>query len=468
MFEALPVEVSSSTSEGDEDEEDASMTKDEEMATPQQADELAEQTQDSPTERAGRTLGKAGPSTLLPDLNKIPTSKNNIIEQNRLKKQRKKEKKREQKQETRRKRAERTKADHILRRRSKAVWVEKGEACTKYFFATLKAKQAVTRMTVLRDAENREVTDAEMILNIVHKYYTDLYTQPAVSAEERQEQEEVLGLLEQRVTTEDNHGLLEVPGADELHEVVKKLPRDKSPGEDGLPAEVLREIWPEVGSYCLEFIQEVWRSKRLGNFNTGAVIKLLPKNDKKEDIRNWRPISLLTLAYKIVGRILARRLKDIVPKLIDAEQTGFIKGRSITDNVLSLGLGQELATARKEPAIFCKLDFVKAFDRINHFFLWATMQRMGFDPAVIDLTRALVSAGHAKVHINGCFTKSLKLERGVRQGCPISPLLFAISTQPLMLLLKKGEREGILTGVNVPKGKTLLHRLFADDSGVAI
>ncbi|KAL2652196.1 hypothetical protein R1flu_020324 [Riccia fluitans] len=325
MFEALPVEVSSSTSEGDEDEEDASTTKDEEMATPQEADELAEQTQDSPTERAGRTLGEAGPSTLLPDLNKIPTSKNNIIEQNRRKKQRKKEKKREQ---------------NILRRRSKAVWVEKGEACTKYFFATLKAKQAVTRLTVLRDAENREVTDAETILNIVHKYYTDLYTQPAVSAEERQEQEEVLGLLEQRVTTEDNHGLLEVPGADKLHEVVKKLPLDKSPGEDGLPAEVLREMWPEVGSYCLEFIQEVWRNKRLGNFNTGAVIKLLPKNDKKEDIRNWRPISLLTLAYKIVGRILARRLKDIVPKLIDAERTGFIKGRSITDNVLSLGLGQ--------------------------------------------------------------------------------------------------------------------------------
>ncbi|KAL2635423.1 hypothetical protein R1flu_006902 [Riccia fluitans] len=96
------------------------------------------------------------------------------------------------------------------------------------------------------------------------------------------------------------------------------------------------------------------------------------------------------------------------------------------------------------------------------------MRRMGFCPAVIELSRALVSEGHAKVHVNGRFTKSFKLQRGVRQGCPISPFLFAISTQPLMSMLREGEKKGDLVGINVPRGRALLHRFFADDSGVAI
>ncbi|KAL2621819.1 hypothetical protein R1flu_002024 [Riccia fluitans] len=96
------------------------------------------------------------------------------------------------------------------------------------------------------------------------------------------------------------------------------------------------------------------------------------------------------------------------------------------------------------------------------------MGRLGFDQVVIELTRALVSEGHAKVHLNGKFTKPFKLERGVRQGFPVLPLLFAISTQPLMRLLQEGERKGELQGVNVPRGISLLHRLFADDSGVSI
>ncbi|KAL2623953.1 hypothetical protein R1flu_008198 [Riccia fluitans] len=96
------------------------------------------------------------------------------------------------------------------------------------------------------------------------------------------------------------------------------------------------------------------------------------------------------------------------------------------------------------------------------------MRKMGFDPAVIELTGALVSEGHAKVHLNGKFTKSFKLQSGVCQGCPVSPVLFAINIQPLTRLLRDGERNGVITRVNIPRGRSLLHRLFVDDSRVAI
>ncbi|KAL2628914.1 hypothetical protein R1flu_013600 [Riccia fluitans] len=96
------------------------------------------------------------------------------------------------------------------------------------------------------------------------------------------------------------------------------------------------------------------------------------------------------------------------------------------------------------------------------------MWRMGFCSEVIKLIRALVSEGHAKVHPNGRFTRSFRLERGVWQGCPISPWLFALNTQPLMKLIREGEQNGELVEMSVPRSKSLLHRLFADDSGMAI
>ncbi|KAL3685916.1 hypothetical protein R1sor_003938 [Riccia sorocarpa] len=143
-------------------------------------------------------------------------------------------------------------------------------------------------------------------------------------------------------------------------------------------------------------------------------------------------------------------------------------GSTIMDNVLNLKLCQDLTNVTGEPAIFCKLDFEKAFDRVQHSFLWETMQKLNFCPKFLQIAHMLVTNGRAKVSINGRFTPSFKLQRGVRQGCHVSPLLFAISTQPLMRLLREGERQGTIKGVQIPRGKPILHKLFADDSGICI
>ncbi|KAL2623954.1 hypothetical protein R1flu_008199 [Riccia fluitans] len=139
---------------------------------------------------------------------------------------------------------------------------------------------------MLRDTEDREIIDERSILDYVHKYYADLYSQPTVSFAEIREQDAALNFVNHRVTEDDNHRLTEVPRAEELSNTVKSLPLEKSPGEDGLPVEVLRELWEEIGTGCLQFIQEAWKSKRIGKYNSGAVIKLIPKNTRKEDLKN--------------------------------------------------------------------------------------------------------------------------------------------------------------------------------------
>ncbi|KAL2649475.1 hypothetical protein R1flu_017603 [Riccia fluitans] len=266
----------------------------------------------------------------LPDLNIVPSSREQTIERNRLDKLSKKEKKRKQKKEQRRRRLERTRhltgaeiedgvgvhaenassSDEgspsarkmqleelrmhlahnyneqtaqdlrklesqicedeqlecsILRRRSRAVWTEKGEACTKYFFATLKTKQLAERMEILIDDEGRELRDEDAILEQVQSYYKALYTQPRITVADMQEQRRALSLIDPLITKNDNKKLSELPGADELWQIVKDLPSDKSPGEDGIPVEVLRALWDVVGEGCLAFVREAWTTKRIGS-----------------------------------------------------------------------------------------------------------------------------------------------------------------------------------------------------------
>ncbi|KAL2650881.1 hypothetical protein R1flu_019009 [Riccia fluitans] len=116
-------------------------------------------------------------------------------------------------------------------------------------------------MVALCDKEGGEVLDEEAIHELVHKYYTALYTQPRVSLAKMSEQEKAFTLIDRLVLEEENRQLIEVPIAEELRDTINDLPLNKSPGEDGLPVEVLSELSEVITPGCLEFIQEAWCTK---------------------------------------------------------------------------------------------------------------------------------------------------------------------------------------------------------------
>lgn len=115
-----------------------------------------------------------------------------------------------------------------------------------------------------------------------------------------------------------------------------------------------------------------------------------------------------------------------------------------------------------------KLDFAKAYDRIDHGFLWETLKAMRLDPFLIQLIQGLVCNAEAKVHVNGLFTKAFPLDRGVRQGDPLSPFLFVLSSQPLMRLLEDMKNKDELVGLKITQDESLLYQLFADDTTLFI
>ncbi|KAL3699497.1 hypothetical protein R1sor_017519 [Riccia sorocarpa] len=176
----------------------------------------------------------------------------------------------------------------------------------------------------------------------------------------------------------------------------------------------------------------------------------------------------MSCTYKIISKLIARRLQGFLPGLVDAEQTGFVPGRRIEDNVMTLKMAEEWSYVADEDNLFVKLDFSKAFDRVSFKFMWGVLQKMGLSRNSIDRIRALMVGGSSCVHVNQDLTAPVKIKRGVRQGCPLAPLLFALSTQPLMRALQEAEKSGELRGLKLPNLRTITHELFADDTSVFI
>lgn len=175
---------------------------------------------------------------------------------------------------------------------------------------------------------------------------------------------------------------------------------------------------------------------------------------------------MLTLTEKLCAKFLANRIKKPTSKVKDAQQTGFLEGRNILDNLLTYRLAQEWVAKTKLEAIMLKANFMKASNRIEHLFIWETMKRLGYNSHLIRLAKGLVENAESKVHVNGWFTKSIKLDMGVRQGCPLSSLLFTISTKPVMTMLKHKVSTRELEGIPMRNGEQLTHQLFTDDTSI--
>jgi hypothetical protein len=187
-------------------------------------------------------------------------------------------------------------------------------------------------------------------------------------------------------------------------QAIKDMKKEKAPGIDGVTTEMLLKCWDFLGGDCCAIIHDFWTKQKLSKQMLSAKIKLIHKGGEKQFLKHWRPISLLNVPYKIIAKLLADRLKHILPNLVDIQQTGFIQGCSIHDNILTLKLAQEKAIREKRPISMLQINFQKVYDRVEHKFIWDVMRKFGFLDLYIKLVQGLVEGGTAKAHFNGHFT----------------------------------------------------------------
>ena len=190
------------------------------------------------------------------------------------------------------------------------------------------------------------------------------------------------------------------------------------------------------------------------------------------NLAQFRPISLCNVLYKIASKVLSNRLKQILPEIISPNQSAFVPGRLITDNILlAYECTHYMQNKRrgKEGYAAVKLDMSKAYGRVEWGFLEMMMQKMGFDEEWIKKIMMCVSTVAYRFKVNGEYTEVLIPQRGLRQGDPLSPYLFLLCVEGLSFMLNKAEVDGDLRGICICNAApSFNHLLFADDALVLI
>lgn len=258
---------------------------------------------------------------------------------------------------------------------------------------------------------------------------------------------------------------LEVPfSEEEVWKVIKEMPNEKAPGPDGFTGLFYQRCWQVIKGEVLAALTKFHSGnhQNLDNLNT-AVITLLPKKDAPTLIKDYRPISLIHSFSKLATKILASRLAPRMGDLVAENQTAFIRGRSIHENFIFVrGLALQFHR-RKKPMILLKLDITKAFDTVSWCFLLNLLRNRGFGSRWRSWIAALLLTSETRILLNGHESDSFKPARGLRQGDPLSPLLFVLVMDALQGLLAKATSWGLLAKLDTRRSIPNTS-IYADDT----
>ena len=308
---------------------------------------------------------------------------------------------------------------------------------------------------------NNTFTDANSIIQERRNFYKDLYKEEPVSYDAVQD-----FLYNTNLPRVPPHLYEQCEGDltyEEAWEAIKLMKTGKTPGSDGLPAEFYKKFFPLFGRDFVAMINLCNYLDRLSPSERLSLITLLCKNREFHYYLNyWRPISLLNVDYKILSKSLSIRLKKVVPSIVHMDQTCSVIGRSITDNVHLLRNIFDFTEQKDIRCAFINLDQAKAFDRVSIPYLLSVLQAYGFGPSLIRWIGLLYTDIQSAVIVNGHLSPVFPVERGVWQGCAISPLLYVLSMEPFACKIR---RSPTFTGLNIP-GYTQEARIsqYADDT----
>jgi hypothetical protein len=243
------------------------------------------------------------------------------------------------------------------------------------------------------------------------------------------------------------------------------MEHNKAPGPDGFPAEFYQTIWETIKVDLLDLFHCLHAGQlELFRLNFGEIV-LLPKVNEAERIQQYRPICLLNVSFKIFTKVATLRLNTVADHVVRPSQIAFMQGRTILDGVVILHETVHELHYKKLNGVILKLDFEKAYDKVKWSFLHQTLRMKGFSDEWRSLIDSFVSGGSVAIKVNddvGTYFQTLK---GLRQGDPLSPMLFNIVADMLAIMIERAKNEGLIEGVIphlVDVGLSILQ--YADDT----
>ncbi|KAL9965225.1 hypothetical protein ACROYT_G028996 [Oculina patagonica] len=344
--------------------------------------------------------------------------------------------------------------------RSRVRWYEHGERNSKYFYSLEKTNHRKKHITSLVINDQEKITDPKEILEEEERFFKRIYTSQNMNPNDSAFDEFFKtdnALSEENATSCE--GLMSI---DECERALLLMKGNKTPGTDGLTAEFYRYFWNAVGKFMVESFNYALEHGSLSISQRQGIISLIPKKNKNaEYLKNWRPVSLLNVDYKVATKTIALRMERILPSIIHPCQSGYVKGRFIGESIRLIADTMDFTKINDIPGIAVFLDFEKAFDSIEWDFIQKCLESFKFGPNLRQWINVFYKDISSCVINNGVASKHFLLERGVRQGCPLSGILFVIAME---LFAQSIRRSKDIKGINIQGAEEVKLSQYADDT----
>ncbi|KAI8511348.1 hypothetical protein Bbelb_104480 [Branchiostoma belcheri] len=310
-----------------------------------------------------------------------------------------------------------------------------GDAGMMYSLMKVALGPRVSKTAPLKTKEGEAITDKTKQLDRWVEHYSELYSKEIA---DKPRLEEVLPAYPELAELDA------MPEESELLEALSALPSGKAPGQDGIPAEVLKENREVILPYLYELLRQCWEEGKVPNEMCNAKIMTLYKNKGDQgDCNNFRGISLLSITGKAIARIVRKRLQTLAERVLPESQCGFRAGRSTTDMIFTLRQLQEKCREQCMPLYIAFVDLTKAFDTVCRPALYKVLKSVGCPPKLLKLVVSFHEDMKACVQFDGATSDFFDIKNGVKQGCVMAPTLFSIYFAVLLRYAFKGNQDGV-------------------------
>jgi len=350
--------------------------------------------------------------------------------------------------------------------KAKVKWFNEGEKSNKYFLNLMNKRQKESMITKLTDGVNTASGQKE-IESLVVDFYSDLYKENS----ELNQDFDFFYDPDTPALSESESRDLDMPiTLEELKKTLRTC-KESAPGPDGIPYLLYKSFWEVLGPFSLGCWNYSFSVGTLPESQRNSSITLLPKEGKDlSNIANWRPITLTNCDLKIYTKLISNRLSKVLNKIIHTSQTAYIPGRNVHDNLRMFEFYRKYCEDNNIDAVLMSMDAKKAFDSVDHSYMFRTLRRYGFSDSFIETIKLLYKDIKADILVNGFRTTLIRIARCVKQGDALSCGMFIICIDPLLRNINRNRlimEIRIITPLsNIPlKNKT---GAFADDVGTLV
>ncbi|GAU42583.1 hypothetical protein TSUD_302990 [Trifolium subterraneum] len=269
-----------------------------------------------------------------------------------------------------------------------------------------------------------------------------------------------------QITTDLFNCLSSLPSMDEVKSALFSMDSFKAPGPDGFQPIFFKKFWHIVAPDVFKLISTAFISGTIAPKLAETLIVPIPKINDPTTLKDFRPISLCNVLLKVISKIIVRRIRPYMNSLVSPFQSSFIPSRSTSDNAI---IAQEIVhymhnKKGKKGHLLFKIDFEKAYDRVNWDFLKLTLQDFGFPISTTNLIMNCITASSLSLKWNNEKLPSFSPNRGLRQGDPLSPYLFVLCMEKLSLMIQEKVKSNHWKPVKISRHEPAIsHLFFADD-----